>query len=347
MRHTLLIVVLLAVVGAAAGLTWWFTRPEGGTRDLVLYGNVDLRQVELPFNNSGRIAAVLVQEGDRVQHGQVLSRLDTSRLEPQVAQAEARVAAQRQVVARLHNGSRPEEIAQARANVALAKAEAVNARRQLERLKPLYEGSAGRAVSQQDVDNAKAALDVAEARLTVNEKALALAIAGPRQEEVAEAEARLRADEAQLALLRQELADAQLVAPVDAVVRTRVMEPGEMASPQKPVFSLAITDPKWVRAYVSEPDLGRVRPGMAAAVAVDSFPEHRFDGWVGFIAPVAEFTPKTVQTEELRTSLVYEVRVFVKDPSNDLRLGMPATVRLSLDQHGPQPQTPPVAGGKR
>ena len=347
MRHTLLIVVLLTVVGAAAGLTWWFTRPESGTRDLVLYGNVDLRQVELPFNNSERIAAVLVQEGDRVQRGQVLSRLDTSRLEPQVAQAEARVAAQRQVVARLHNGSRPEEIAQARANVALAQAEAVNARRQFERLKPLFEGSAGRAVSQQDVDNAKAALDVAEARLTVNQKALALAIAGPRKEEVAEAEARLRADEAQLALLRQELADAQLVAPLDAVVRTRIMEPGEMASPQRPVFSLAITDPKWVRAYVSEPDLGRVRPGMSASVAVDSFPERRFDGWVGFIAPVAEFTPKTVQTEELRTSLVYEVRVFVKDPSNDLRLGMPATVHLSLDHRDPPPQTAPVAEGKR
>jgi HlyD family secretion protein len=347
MRRMVLIVVLLAVVGATAGLTWWLTRPERAARELVLYGNVDLRQVELPFNNSERIAAVLVQEGDRVRRGQVLSRLDTSRLEPQVGQAEARVAAQRQVVARLHNGSRPEEIAQARANVALAQAEAVNARRQFERLKPLFEGSAGRAVSQQDVDNAKAALDVAEARLTVNQKTLALAIAGPRKEEVAEAEARLRADEAQLALLRQELADAQLVAPLDAVVRTRIMEPGEMASPQRPVFSLAITDPKWVRAYVSEPDLGRVRPGVSASVAVDSFPERRFDGWVGFIAPVAEFTPKTVQTEELRTSLVYEVRVFVKDPSNDLRLGMPATVHLSLDHRDPPPQTAPVAEGKR
>ena len=92
-----------------------------------------------------------------------------------------------------------------------------------------------------------------------------------------------------------------------------------MASPQKPVFSLAITDPKWVRAYVSEPDLGKVHPGMAAFVIVDSFPEQRFDGWVGFISPVAEFTPKAVQTEELRTSLVYEVRVFVKDPSDTLR----------------------------
>jgi HlyD family secretion protein len=202
-------------------------------------------------------------------------------------------------------------------------------------------------VSQEEVDNAKAALDVAEARLEVNQKALALAIAGPRQEEVAEAEARLRADEAQLALLRQELADAQLMAPVDGIVRTRLMEPGEMASPQQPVFSLAIIDPKWVRAYVSEPDLGKVRPGMAAFVAVDSFPGRRFDGWVGFVSPVAEFTPKAVQTEELRTSLVYEVRVFVQDPSDALRLGMPATVYLPLDQPTPQAPTAPVAEDKR
>jgi HlyD family secretion protein len=137
------------------------------------------------------------------------------------------------------------------------------------------------------------------------------------------------------------------MAPVDGVVRTRLMEPGEMASPQQPVFSLAIIDPKWVRAYVSEPDLGKVRPGMAAFVAVDSFPDRRFDGWVGFVSPVAEFTPKAVQTEELRTSLVYEVRVFVQDPSDSLRLGMPATVYLPLDQHTPQAPTAPVAEDKR
>jgi HlyD family secretion protein len=178
-----------------------------------------------------------------------------------------------------------------------------------------------------------------EAKLAVNQKALDLAIAGPRKEEVAEAEARLRAAEAHLALLRQQLADAQLVAPADAVVRTRIMEPGEMASPQKPVFSLAITEPKWVRAYVSEPDLGKVHPGRAISVAVDSFPDRRFDGWVGFVSPVAEFTPKAVQTAELRTSLVYEVRVFVQDPSDELRLGMPATVYLPLDQRGPQAST--------
>jgi HlyD family secretion protein len=172
-------------------------------------------------------------------------------------------------------------------------------------------------------------LDVASAKLAVNQKALELELAGPRKEDIAQAEADLRADEAQLSLLKQELADAELVAPQDGVIRSRLMEPGEMASPATPVFSVAIVDPKWIRAYVSEPDLGKVHPGDGASVMVDSFPDRHFEGWVGFISPVAEFTPKTVQTEELRTSLVYEVRVFVKDPSDDLRLGMPATVRFT------------------
>jgi HlyD family secretion protein len=328
-RRTILIIAVVVVAGLAVG--WWFARHDTGPRELVLYGNIDLRQVQLSFNNSERIIAVLAQEGDRVRQGQLVARLDTSRLEPQVAEAESQVAAQRQIVARLRSGSRPEEIAQARANVESAKADAANARQQYERIKSAAEISAGRAVRQQDVDSARAALQVAEAKLVVNQRALELAVIGPRKEDIAEAEARLRANEAQLSLLRQQLVDAQLLAPMDAVVRTRILEPGEMASPQKPVFSLAITDPKWVRAYVSEPDLGKVRHGMTAAIAVDSFPQRRFEGWVGFISPVAEFTPKTVQTEELRTSLVYEVRVFVKDPADELRLGMPATVYLASD----------------
>jgi HlyD family secretion protein len=332
MKRKALLLVLIVVVAATGGFIWWNSRNGDDRKELVLHGNVDLRQVELAFHNSERIAAVLVQEGDRVGRGQVLARLDTSRLEPQLAQVEAQAAAQRQVVQRLRNGSRPEEIAQARANIEAARADAVNARLQHERLKSAAEISGGRAVRQQDVDNARAAVQVAEAKLVVSQRALDLALAGPRKEEVAENEARFRANEAQAALLRQQLADSQLVAPMDAVVRTRVMEPGEMASPQKPVFALAITDPKWVRVYVSEPNLGKVRSGMAATVAVDSFPKRRFEGWVGFISPVAEFTPKTVQTEELRSSLVYEVRVFVKDPADELRLGMPASAYVSIGQ---------------
>lgn len=325
------LISLLVVALAVVGVGWWVIQREDAGRRLVLYGNVDLRQVQLAFNNSERIAAVLVQEGDHVKQGQVLARLDTSRLEPQAAQAMAQAAAQRQVVIRLRNGSRPEEIAQARANVESAKADLVNARRQYERLKNAAEVSAGRAVRQQDVDAAKATLDMAEAKLAVNQKSLDLAVLGPRKEDIAENEARLRANEAQAALLRQQLADSQLIAPTNAVVRTRIMEPGEMASPQNPVFSLAVIDPKWVRAYVSEPDLGKIRPGMPATIVVDSFPKRGFEGWIGFISPVAEFTPKAVQTEELRTSLVYEVRVFVKDPQDELRLGMPASVYFAMN----------------
>ncbi len=232
MKRIRLIIAFLVL--GVAGATWWLVSRGPHQQDLVLYGNVDLRQVELAFNNNERIAAVLVQEGDRVKRGQLLARLDARRLEPQVEEAEATAAAQHQVVERLHNGSRPQEIAEARANVESARADAINARGQYERRKTL---AANSIVSQQDLENAKTALDVAEARLAASQKILDLAIAGPRKEDIGQAEAELRADEAQAAFLRQELADAQLLAPVDAVVRTRLMEPGEMASPQKPVFS--------------------------------------------------------------------------------------------------------------
>jgi HlyD family secretion protein len=336
MRRSLVILLMLVLIAAGATI-WWYTHREQHTDELLLYGNIDLRQVQLSFNSSERIIAVNVEEGIRVHKGQLLAKLDTSRLEPQVAQAEAQAAAQREVVARMHAGSRPEEKAQAHANVASAKADILNARLHYDRLKKLAvvtlpDKSQARAVSKDDLDNAKMNLDVAEAKLTVAEKGRDLTLIGPRSEDIAEAEARLRANEAQLKYLKQLLADAQLFAPADAVVRTRLMEPGEISSPQKPVFSLAVVDKKWVRAYVSETKLSFVHHGMKASIVVDSFPDRRFEGWVGFISPVAEFTPKTVQTEELRTSLVYEVRVFVTDTKDELRLGMPATVHLPLPE---------------
>ncbi|HTX05378.1 MAG TPA: efflux RND transporter periplasmic adaptor subunit [Steroidobacteraceae bacterium] len=328
MKKRIISVALLAL--AVAALAWWLTHRHTAGNELVLYGNVDLREVDLAFNDSERIAKVLVQEGDRVHKGEVMALLDTGRLRPQLEQARAQAQAQAAIVQRLHNGSRPQEIAQARANLALAQADARQARDNYLRVKQVFETSSGRAVSRQDLDNAEAQADVAQARVAVNRKALELALIGPRKEDIEQAVAMLEADQANVALLEQELADATLRAPLDATVRSRIAEPGDMASPQKTAFTLAITDPKWVRAYVSEADLGRVHPGMSASIEVDSFPGRRFDGWVGFISPVAEFTPKTVETPDLRSSLVYEVRVFVKDPKDDLRLGMPATVYLPL-----------------
>ncbi|WPE23743.1 efflux RND transporter periplasmic adaptor subunit [Shinella zoogloeoides] len=321
MKRILLIVLLLAALAAGA---WWYRHRDSGPTELVLYGNVDFRQVTLAFNGNGPVAEVLVEEGAAVKKGEVIARLDTGRIRPQVDQAVAQVEAQQANLTRLKNGNRPEEIAQARANLAAAEAESANARLQLERQSALVPRA---AVSQQALDNARSAAAVAEAKVDASRKALDLLVAGTRAEDIQQAAAQLRAAEAQVAFLRAELDDADLKAPADATVRSRLIEPGEMASPTRAAFSLATNNPKWVRAYVSDMQLGRIKPGMKAQVLVDSLPGRTIPGWIGFISSVAEFTPKTVQTEELRTSLVYEVRVFVDDPDNVLRLGMPATVR--------------------
>jgi HlyD family secretion protein len=326
-----IVLAVLAILAIGFGVGRWWGNSKKEQNRLVLYGNIDLRQVELAFNDSERISEVLVQEGDKVTRGQILARLDTSRLKPQTAAAAAEMDAQQAVVERLHHGSRPEETAQAQANVASAKADLVNAELQWKRMTALSELTTGRAISQQDIDGAKAGLDMAQARLESAQKGLDLSTIGPRKEDIAQGEAQLRANQAQLDLLRQELADAELISPCDAVVRSRFLEPGEMISPQRPVYNLAITNPKWVRAYVSDPDLGKIHPGMKASITADSFPGRAFSGWIGFISSVAEFTPKAVETVELRSSLVYEIRVFVQDPQDEMRLGMPATVSLELN----------------
>jgi HlyD family secretion protein len=324
-----IIPIVVIALAALALLGYWLLHRGSDSSQIVLQGNVDLRQVELPFNDSERIAEVLVEEGTTVKAGQVLARLDTGRLLPRVAQAEARAAAQREALRKLQNGARPEEKAQARAALAAAQAEATNATSQLQRLRSINDESKGRAISPQDLEAAVAAARMSEAQAESQRKALDLTLAGPRVEEIDQAKAQLDAAEADLALLKRQLADADLVAPTDGVIRNRLMEPGELATPQRPVFALAITTPKWVRAYLSEMELSRIALGAPARVTMDSAPEDPLTGKVGFISSTAEFTPKTVQTEELRTSLVYEVRVFVDDPQDRLRLGMPATVTIT------------------
>ncbi len=339
-KRRLLVFSSAAVACVAVAALWWVFHPRAPVDSLTLFGNVDLRQVELAFNDSDRVEAVLAQEGDHLAKGQVVARLDVSRLTPEVAVVEAQSAAQRATAQKLHAGNRPQEIAEAKDALAAAEADARVAESQYQRASSLWSASAGQAVvSRQDVDNAKAAMDGSEAKLAGQRKAYELESIGPRREDIDQADAQAHATQAQLLVLKRQLIDARLLSPVNGVVRARLMEPGEMASPQRPVFTIAVTDPKWVRTYVNERDLVKVRPGMAAGVTVDGFPGRTFKGWVGFVSSVAEFTPKTVETTDLRTSLVYEVRVFVVDPTDDLRLGMPATVRLKLASaergHGP------------
>ena len=329
------------LVALAAGAWWWTNNHVEPGNDLVLRGNVDIRQVELAFNASGRVNQVLVQEGDRVTKGQLLARLDTERLQLQLAQSEGLARAQRSQLAKLKAGSRPEEIRQAAALRDEAQVAVRDARQVYERQQDLV---AKHFVAQQQVDTAKYALDAAQQRLNAAEEAYRLAVLGPRKEDVSAAEATLAAQEAAVAGLKHDISEGELQAPDDGIIENRLLEPGDMASPQKPVLTLALNDPMWARVYLPENALGRVPTGARATITTDSHPERKYSGWVGYISPTAEFTPKTVETAEVRSSLVYQARVFACDGKTELRQGMPVTVTIAYDQ--PASKGSPCAGAK-
>jgi HlyD family secretion protein len=338
-KKLLAIPAVLLAVGAAA---WLATRDHADNgRELVLHGNMDIRQVELAFNASGRVDQVLVREGDRVEKGQLLARLDTTRLLLSLDQARALAAAQRSQAAKLKAGSRPEEIRQAAAERDAARAAERDARQVYQRQLDLV---AKHFVSQQQADSARNALDGAQERLKAAEETYRLAVLGPRQEDKAAADANLAAQEAAAAGLARDISEGELHAPAAGVIQNRVLEPGDMASPQKTVFTLALADPVWARVFLPETALGRVPVGARATIASDSHPERKYAGWIGYVSPAAEFTPKSVETPELRTSLVYQARVFACEGQAELRQGMPVTVTIAYDQ--PAAQGQPCAGGQ-
>lgn len=319
-----LLLVLVAVAGAVylggRALGFW----SGTDGPLKLYGNVEIREVQLGFRVGGRIARLLVDEGDMVKAGQVLAELDTRPIEARLAGAAARVEAASASAARDVNGSRPQELASARAAVAAAEARLAEARRQHERRRALLDKG---FISRADVQTAEAEVDAATAALAAARSALSLAQEGVRAEDRMASAASRNVAEAERRAVQTDLADAVLVAAEPGQVLTRAREAGAIVQPGQTVLTLALTQPVRVRAYVAQPDLPRIRPGMAVEVTVDGS-DKRWPAKVGFIAPVAEFTPKTVQTEQLRTDLVYRVRLTVDDPKGELRQGQPVTVTI-------------------
>ena len=344
-RLFVLTILLVLIIAGFLGRRW-LLRKHAPTDTLTLYGNVDIRQVQLAFNDSERIEKLLVDEGSAIHADQLVGQLARQRFLDAVAKDKATVATQQQVVARLLAGSRPEEIAEARANAAAAQADIDAAQATLTNAELFYRRQEALArkqeVSLQTRDDAQRAYLAAQADLAAKrqvleakKQTLQLAVIGPRKEDIAAAEAMLEADKAALALAQKELADTQLYAPADGVIQSRILEPGDMATAQTPVFTLALDNPLWVRAYLPEPEMGKVALGMRAWIETDSFPGQQFPGWVGYISPVSEFTPKNVETTQLRSQLVYRVRVYACNPDHRLRLGMPATVVIPLLNNPP------------
>ncbi|MBB3589888.1 HlyD family secretion protein [Rhizobium sp. BK529] len=329
MRRIVPFAIIILLAGTAAA--WWYGLPQKlgwlpeRSREFALYGNVDIRQVSLGFRVNGRIASLAVDEGDTVTSGEVLGKLDAAPFEAAVASAEANVAALQATLDKLKAGPRQTEIAQARAQYDESLAALNNANLAYDRARQLRPQG---TISEASLDQATANRSMAAARAESASEALKLLEEGSRAEDIAAAEAQLTAAQSSLASARISLADTELRAPNDGVILSRVREPGAIVSPADIVYVLSLTEPVWVRSYVAEGDLGRLHPGMKVQVTSDTHPDKPYDGTIGFISPVAEFTPKSVETPQLRTDLVYRLRIVIDKPGPDLRQGMPVTIRF-------------------
>ena len=316
----------IAAVALAAGGGTWACRGRGQAERPTLFGNVDIRDVSLAFRVGGRVSDIRVDEGSVVHAGDLIASLDAEPLQDAVANAEAAVAATGAHAAMLHKGYRTEDVEQAKAKLDSARAALKDAEQQLVRQQTMVPTG---AAPQRTLDNAQSQRDQAAAQVRTAEQNLRELSAGYRKEEVEEADGQARQAQASLATARLNLRDAQLIAPSDGVILTRAVEKGSMVAAGTPGFSLTLTSPVWARAYVSETELGRFNSGTRVTLATDLHPDRRYHGVVGFVSPTAEFTPKNVETADLRTALVYRLRIVVADPDVQLRQGMPVTVRLA------------------
>lgn|SRR3990170_2043964 len=279
MKRLLIAIAFVAIVCVLAVVGYYWTRKEANNKELILYGNVDVRQVDIGFRVPGQVLELAFEEGDIVSQGTLMAKLDKAPYDN-----EARKAA---------------------ANLQSIKVNLANAEKLLKRRQELI-GIGG--VSQEDVDNAEATRN--------------------------ELRANFRAAKAALAVALDNLAYTEAFAPTDGIILSRIREPGSVVRESDPVYTLSVCSPVWIRAFVDEPQLGKVYYGMDAEVFTDTKDGLVYKGKVGFISPVAEFTPKTVQTTELRTDLVYRLRVYVDNPDKVLKQGMPVTVKLKQENIG-------------
>ncbi|TNE32094.1 MAG: HlyD family efflux transporter periplasmic adaptor subunit [Alphaproteobacteria bacterium] len=314
------LVLVLAIAGA-----WYFGLYGGRDQgELKLYGNVDVREVNLAFRTGGEIADIPVEEGQRIKKGQVLARLDLDQLNNRLSEADAQIDVAEANLSKLRNGSRPQELAQAQARNSAAQAELARAQAEYDRRKGLVESG---AISRTLWDQTAAQLSRAQSAAAEASQGLSLVRQGPRVEDITAARAQLGSVQAMRNTIRTDIGNATLLAPSDGVIMTRAQEPGGVVQPGQTVLSLAIDRPMRLRGWIGEPDLWRVSPGMEVEVSADGNPR-TYKGTIGSISPRAEFTPRSVQTESLRADLVYSMRIIVNDPDDALRQGQPVTIRV-------------------
>jgi len=307
----------------ATGYLYYVQHDHFPKNEIHLHGNVDIRQVDLGFRVKGRLNELFREEGDFVRQGERLATLDSAPYEIEVINQKAQVEQANANWQKLQKGNRPQEIQQAMALVREREAAYINADRTEKRQADLVKRN---LAAKQTYDDALTQKKEAEAQLNTAKEALALATEGFRAEDIAQGLAQFDSAKARLASAELNLSDTQLFAPSEGIILTRAREPGAVLEAGSTVYTLSLVNPIQVRAYISETDLGRVKPGMTTLIYTDTYPKDPLIGHVGFISPQAEFTPKNIETKALRTDLVYRIRIVVEDKKGLLRQGMPVSV---------------------
>lgn len=295
------------------------------TKPLQLYGNVDIREVALGMRVNGKLSVVNREEGEHVHIGEELAKLDDAPFLENLASAKGEVDSRSATLDKLIAGPRPSEIDKARADVNAKKADLINAEQTLSRIKKLRHNE---TVSQAALDQAVASFDMAKGDFQSSSAALQYLLDGTRVEDIAVARANLAAAKAQRDSAKTALQDTILVAPADGIIRSRIREPGSILAAGEPVYVLSLVKPLRVRGYVDEPNLARIHPGQMVAISNDTSPEKQYRGTIGFISSTAEFTPKTVETPQLRSNLVYRFFVTLNPNETGLLQGMPVTITI-------------------
>jgi HlyD family secretion protein len=286
---------------------------------------VEAHESVVAFRTQGRIVSLPVEEGSTVKAGDLLARLDDADYQQQVRIDEAMLHTRDRELQLAEAGNRAQDIRAGEQTVADAKADLELKRADLDRYTALYKRD---AISAQTRDQADTAFRRAQAVYERAQQNLSETREGTRKEQIAVSRATLHAAQQSLGLSKVRLDYTVLAAPVTGVVTVRQAELGEYVVPGTPVVTVADLDHLWVRAYVAETDMGRVRYGQQVSVRTDTYPGKSYKGTVAFISPEAEFTPKTVQTNKERVALVYRIKVDVENPNHELKPGMPADVNI-------------------
>jgi HlyD family secretion protein len=328
MKRLIPIVVLLAAAIAAA---WYFyprlTRKPAPTNQLTLSGNIEAHESLVSFKVQGRIIDLPVEEGQRVEQGALLARLEDADYRQRVRVDEANVGVRESNLALTMAGTREQEIKASEQAMLDAHADLQQKQIDADRAQKLYSKD---EVSTQERDLAATALKRAQAVYLSSQQKYNEAVEGSRKEDIAIARANVKQAQANLGLSRVDLDYTVLHAPAAGVITVREAELGEVVSPGTPVVTLADLDHIWLRAYIAETDLGRIRWGQDASVTTDTYPGKQYHGRISFISSTAEFTPKSVQTYKERVTLVYRIKIDIDNPNHELKPGMPADAHIDL-----------------